>query len=50
MPRGIRVTSKSNSFSGGLDVYGDMMPGFQPVPSALVGKGLSDRLMDLLSS
>jgi hypothetical protein len=30
------------------DVYGEMMPGLQPVPGALVGKLLSALLMDSL--
>jgi NAD(P)-dependent dehydrogenase (short-subunit alcohol dehydrogenase family) len=39
MPRGIRVNSVNPTvLAEAWDVYGDMMPGFQPVPSALVGK------------
>jgi NAD(P)-dependent dehydrogenase (short-subunit alcohol dehydrogenase family) len=39
MPRGIRVNSVNPTvLAEAWDVYGDMMPGFQPVPSTLVGK------------
>lgn len=39
MPRGIRVNSVNPTvLAEAWDVYGDMMPGFQPVPSELVGK------------
>jgi len=39
MPRGIRVNSVNPTvLEEAWDVYGEMMPGFQPVPGALVGK------------
>jgi NAD(P)-dependent dehydrogenase (short-subunit alcohol dehydrogenase family) len=39
MPRGIRINSINPTvLAEAWDVYGDMMPGFQPVPSTLVGK------------
>ena len=39
MPRGIRINSINPTvLEEAWDVYGEMMPGFQPVPSALVGK------------
>lgn len=39
MPRGIRINSINPTvLEEAWDVYGDMMPGFQPVSSALVGK------------
>jgi NAD(P)-dependent dehydrogenase (short-subunit alcohol dehydrogenase family) len=39
MPRGIRVNSINPTvLEEAWGVYGDMMPGFQPVPSSLVGK------------
>ncbi|MDH5903370.1 short chain dehydrogenase [Vibrio sp. 10N.286.46.A8] len=39
MPRGIRVNSVNPTvLEEAWSVYGEMMPGFQPVPSQLVGK------------
>lgn len=39
MPRGIRINSINPTvLEEAWDVYGEMMPGFQPVPGALVGK------------
>ncbi|OHX64893.1 short chain dehydrogenase [Flammeovirga pacifica] len=39
MPRGIRVNSINPTvLEEAWDVYGEMMPGFQPVPGSLVGK------------
>lgn len=39
MPRGIRVNSINPTvLEEAWDVYGEMMPGFQPVPGKLVGK------------
>ena len=39
MPRGIRVNSINPTvLEEAWSVYGEMMPGFQPVPGALVGK------------
>ncbi|WP_276166368.1 short chain dehydrogenase [Zobellia alginiliquefaciens] len=39
MPRGIRVNSINPTvLEEAWEVYGEMMPGFQPVPGALVGK------------
>lgn len=39
MPRGIRINSINPTvLEEAWDVYGEMMPGFQPVSSALVGK------------
>lgn len=39
MPRGIRVNSVNPTvLEEAWDVYGEMMPGFQPVPGSLVGK------------
>jgi len=39
MPRGIRINSINPTvLEEALDVYGEMMSGFQPVPGALVGK------------
>lgn len=39
MPRGIRVNSVNPTvLEEAWDVYGEMMPGFQPVPASLVGK------------
>lgn len=39
MPRGIRVNSINPTvLEEAWDVYGEMMPGFQPVPGGLVGK------------
>ena len=39
LPRGIRINVVNPSvLEEAWDVYGEMMPGFQPVPGALVGK------------
>ena len=39
MPRGIRINSiNSTVLEEAWDVYGEMMPGFHPVPGTLVGK------------
>lgn len=39
MPRGIRINAVNPTvLEEAWDVYGEMMPGFQPVPGALVGK------------
>jgi len=39
MPRGIRINSINPTvLEEAWEVYGEMMPGFQPVPGALVGK------------
>ena len=39
MPRGIRVNSINPTvLEEAWEVYGEMMPGFQPVPGSLVGK------------
>jgi len=39
LPRGIRVNVVNpTALEEAWDVYGEMMPGFQPVPGALVGK------------
>ena len=39
MPRGIRINSINPTvLEEAWGVYGEMMPGFQPVPGALVGK------------
>jgi len=39
MPRGIRINSINPTvLEEAWDTYEDLMPGFQPVPSALVGK------------
>lgn len=39
MPRGIRINSINPTvLEEAWDVYGEMMPGFEPVPSRLVGK------------
>ncbi|MFY8325131.1 short chain dehydrogenase [Pseudoalteromonas sp. ZZD1] len=39
MPRGIRINVVNPTvLEEAWDVYGEMMPGFQPVPSTLVGK------------
>ncbi|WP_232453730.1 short chain dehydrogenase [Burkholderia ubonensis] len=39
LPRGIRINAVNPTvLEEAWDVYGEMMPGFQPVPSALVGK------------
>ena len=39
MPRGIRINAINPTvLEEAWDVYGEMMPGFQPVPGALVGK------------
>ena len=39
LPRGIRINVVNPTvLEEAWDVYGDMMPGFQPVPGALVGK------------
>ncbi|HHQ4895820.1 TPA: short chain dehydrogenase [Aeromonas veronii] len=39
LPRGIRINVVNPTvLEEAWDVYGEMMPGFQPVPSALVGK------------
>ncbi|GHB43015.1 short chain dehydrogenase [Pseudovibrio japonicus] len=39
LPRGIRINSVNPTvLEEAWDVYGEMMPGFQPVPGALVGK------------
>lgn len=42
MPRGIRINSINPTvLEEAWEVYGDMMPGFHPVPSALVGKAFA---------
>ncbi len=39
LPRGIRINAVNPTvLEEAWDVYGEMMPGFQPVPGALVGK------------
>jgi len=39
MPKGIRINVVNPTvLAEAWDVYGEMMPGFEPVPSALVGK------------
>lgn len=39
LPRGIRINAINPTVvEGAWDVYGEMMPGYQPVPDALVGK------------
>ena len=39
LPRGIRINAINPTvLEEAWDVYGDMMPGFQPVPGHLVGK------------
>ncbi|MCI3203384.1 MULTISPECIES: short chain dehydrogenase [Pandoraea] len=39
LPRGIRINAVNPTvIEEAWDVYGDMMPGYQPVPGALVGK------------
>ncbi|MGL5201727.1 MAG: short chain dehydrogenase, partial [Aeromonas veronii] len=39
LPRGIRINVVNPTvLEEAWDVYGEMMPGFQPVPGALVGK------------
>ncbi len=39
LPRGIRINSVNPTvLEEAWDVYGEMMPGFQPVPGSLVGK------------
>ncbi|CAB9515675.1 Short chain dehydrogenase [Seminavis robusta] len=39
LPRGIRINSVNPTvLEEAWEVYGEMMPGFQPVPGALVGK------------
>ncbi|MBS4429289.1 short chain dehydrogenase [Pectobacterium punjabense] len=39
LPRGVRINVVNPTvLEEAWDVYGEMMPGFQPVPSALVGK------------
>ena len=46
MPRGIRVNAINPTvLEEAWDVYGEMMPGFQPVPAALVGKAF-ERAVD----
>lgn len=46
MPRGIRVNTISPTvLTEAWDVYGEMMPGFEPVPSKLVGKAF-ERAVD----
>lgn len=42
LPRGIRINSINPTvLEEAWDVYGEMMPGFQPVPGALVGKAFA---------
>jgi NAD(P)-dependent dehydrogenase (short-subunit alcohol dehydrogenase family) len=39
LPRGIRINAINPTvLEEAWDVYGEMMPGFQPVPGALVGR------------
>jgi NAD(P)-dependent dehydrogenase (short-subunit alcohol dehydrogenase family) len=46
MPRGIRVNAINPTvLEEAWDVYGEMMPGFQPVPGSLVGKAF-ERAVD----
>lgn len=46
MPRGIRVNAINPTvLEEAWDVYGEMMPGFQPVPGTLVGKAF-ERAVD----
>ncbi len=46
LPRGIRINVVNPTvLEEAWHVYGDMMPGFQPVPSALVGKAF-ERAVD----
>ncbi|WDE07090.1 short chain dehydrogenase [Thalassomonas viridans] len=46
MPRGIRVNAVNPTvLEEAWEVYGEMMPGFQPVPGALVGKAF-ERAVD----
>ncbi|WP_281558406.1 short chain dehydrogenase [Thalassomonas sp. RHCl1] len=46
MPRGIRVNAINPTvLEEAWEVYGEMMPGFQPVPGALVGKAF-ERAVD----
>ena len=41
LPRGIRINVVNPTvLEEAWDVYGEMMPGFQPVPGALVGQGV----------
>ncbi|WP_165733355.1 short chain dehydrogenase [Polaribacter sp. 20A6] len=47
MPRGIRVNSINPTvLEEAWDVYGEMMPGFEPVPGKLVGKAF-ERSVDV---
>lgn len=42
LPRGIRINSVNPTvLEEAWDVYGELMPGFQPVPGPLVGKAFS---------
>ena len=46
LPRGIRVNAVSPTvLEESWEVYGEMMPGFQPVPGRLVGKAF-ERAVD----
>ena len=46
MPRGIRINAINPTvLEEAWEVYGEMMPGFQPVPGALVGKAF-ERAVD----
>lgn len=46
LPRGIRINVVNPTvLEEAWDVYGEMMPGFQPVPGALVGKAF-ERFVD----
>ena len=50
MPRGIRVNSVNPTvLEEAWDVYGEMMPGFQPVPGSLVGKAFERSVEGFIS-
>ena len=50
LPRGIRINVVNPTvLEEAWDVYGEMMPGFQPVPGALVGKAF-ERFFRAISS
>ncbi|MGL6162948.1 MAG: short chain dehydrogenase [Aeromonas veronii] len=50
LPRGIRINVVNPTvLEEAWDVYGEMMPGFQPVPGALVGKAFERSVDGIIS-
>ncbi|WP_237171422.1 short chain dehydrogenase [Pandoraea pulmonicola] len=50
LPRGIRINAVNPTvIEEAWDVYGEMMPGYQPVPGALVGKAFERSVDSFIS-